>query len=293
MLFFRPFLLILCLALPISASLASTDNSPAKDSAWTGEPREKPKAKMKTADAAPAPEPSQTTPSPSRTTASNSSSASSSLSVSPSMPPAPPPTPTQSETKNQIATLSVDDLKEYATCSDAVKQLISQGLALTKLNLAYRYGSSDPKNGGMDCSGTVYYLLKQAGLDDVPRDASEMYKWVWTHSRFQAVVSSNPATFELDGLQPGDLLFWTGTYHVDRDPPVTHVMIYLGHNRQNGHRVMLGASEGRTFENKARYGVSVFDFLLPRTTSSTTLPARFIGYGAVPGLEKAFSAAIQ
>jgi cell wall-associated NlpC family hydrolase len=156
-------------------------------------------------------------------------------------------------------------------------------LALTRLNLSYAYGSSDPKNGGMDCSGTVYYLLRQAGVPDVPRDSSEMYKWAWQESRFWAVVSSHGDTFELAHLKPGDLLFWTGTYHIDRDPPVTHVMIFLGTDRQTGKLVMAGASDGRTFNGQPRNGVSVFDFKIPPAGGES----RFIGYAAVPGLEKA------
>jgi cell wall-associated NlpC family hydrolase len=208
--------------------------------------------------------------------------------VAPSLPPP--------ATTSHVATLAVSDLREYETQSPAVRRLLALALTLTTLDLTYKYGSSDPKNGGMDCSGTVYYLLNQAGLKDVPRDASEMYKWVWTRGRFQAVTSSNPDTFELALLKPGDLLFWTGTYQVDRDPPVTHVMIYLGINRHTGHRVMVGASEGRQFDGKSQYGVSVFDFTMPgkrrppdtasEMPSATDLQARFIGYGSIPGLEE-------
>ena len=146
----------------------------------------------------------------------------------------------------------------------------------------------------MDCSGTVYYLLNSAGLKDVPRDASGMYKWVWLHDHFRAVVSSNPDTFELAPLKPGDLLFWTGTYKVDRDPPVTHVMIYLGINRHSNRRVMFGASEGRRFNGASQYGVSVFDFTMPgkpgktdpgaKPAATSDLKARFIGYGPIPGI---------
>ena len=195
-----------------------------------------------------------------------------------------------------VATLELSDLREDETWSPSVRRLLADALMLTTLNLGYQYGSSDPKNGGMDCSGTVYYLLNEAGLKDVPRDASGMYKWVWTRGRFQAVTSSNPDTFELALLKPGDLLFWTGTYQVDHDPPVTHVMIYLGINRHSGHRVMVGASEGRQFAGKSQYGVSVFDFTMPgkrppsdsvpAMSSATDLQARFIGYGSIPGLEE-------
>jgi cell wall-associated NlpC family hydrolase len=150
-----------------------------------------------------------------------------------------------------VATLTVADLREYEMQPAQVQSLLAGALKLTMLDLGYIYGSSDPTAGGMDCSGTVYYLLRAAGLKDVPRDASGMYKWVWQQSQFEAVTSSNPQTFELALLKPGDLLFWTGTYAVDRDPPVTHVMIYLGINRHTGRRVMVGASEGRRFNDPA------------------------------------------
>ena len=183
----------------------------------------------------------------------------------------------------RVATLNVSDLQDYGVQPPVVQRLLARALALTKLDLAYHYGSSDPAGGGMDCSGTMYYLLQQAGVKDVPRDSSEMYRWVWTQGRFQAVVSSSLDTFELARLKPGDLLFWTGTYDVKRDPPVTHVMIYLGINRQTGRRVMMGASEGRRFNDVSRYGVSVFDFTIPRPEASGP-QSRFIGYGAIPGL---------
>jgi hypothetical protein len=183
----------------------------------------------------------------------------------------------------RVATLAATDLRDYDAQPPEVQRLIARALDLTRENLAYQYGSSDPRNGGMDCSGTVYYLLNDAGVKDVPRDSSEMYKWVWTQGRFRSVVSPNPDTFELAPLQPGDLLFWTGTYDVDRDPPVTHVMIYLGINRLTGRRVMMGASEGRRFNDLPRSGVSVFDFELPRHAKGDDGTSRFIGYGAIPG----------
>jgi cell wall-associated NlpC family hydrolase len=204
------------------------------------------------------------------------------------------PSPPEPAAQNHVASLTTSDLREYEEQPPEVKRLLAQALELTSLNLGYKYGSADPKNGGMDCSGTVYYLLNEAGLKDVPRDASEMYRWVWTKGRFQAVVSPNDDTFELARLKPGDLLFWTGTYQIDRDPPVTHVMIYLGINRHSGRRVMIGASEGRRFGGESRYGVSVFDFTIPGqkrksdpeadASSSPTPTSRFIGYSSIPGL---------
>jgi hypothetical protein len=201
------------------------------------------------------------------------------------------PPPGASSHAAYVATLAVSDLREYAMQPPPVQRLLASALKLTTLGLTYKYGSADPANGGMDCSGTVYEVLREAGLKDVPRDASGMYKWVWTQARFNAVTSSSSDTFELAALKPGDLLFWTGTYAVDRDPPVTHVMIYLGINRQSGHRVMVGASEGRRFNGKSMYGVSVFDFILPGrkhvgdASAAPDSQSQFIGYGSIPGLE--------
>lgn len=187
---------------------------------------------------------------------------------------------TGSDPDARVATLDAADLKDFDAQPPAVRRLLAEALRLTKLNLGYKYGSSDPSAGGMDCSGTIHYLLGWAGIADAPRDSSEIYRWAWTQGRVEPVVSASPETFELARMKPGDLMFWSGTYHVTRDPPVTHVMIYLGINRNTGRRVMVGASDGRRFNGVSRYGVSVFDFEMPRPGSD----ARFLGYAAIPGL---------
>ena len=71
---------------------------------------------------------------------------------------------------------------------------------------------------------------------------------------FRAVLSRDIDSFELNELKPGDLLFWTGTYDVEKDPPVTHTMIYLGKEKKTGKPVMVGASDGRTFEGERSPG---------------------------------------
>ena len=153
------------------------------------------------------------------------------------------------------------------------------------LHLGYQYGSSNPQNGGMDCSGTVFYLLRQMGLKDVPRQADGFYHWVWSEKLFFAVnsASTNFDSFEWKLLQPGDLLFWTGTYDVKRNPPISHVMIYLGEDEVTGHRFMFGASENRRYREMRKSGVGVFDFELPKPGTSDS-SSRFIGYARIPGL---------
>jgi len=200
---------------------------------------------------------------------------------------APAPAPPAPPAAAKQASLRPADLAEFDAQPAPVRALIADALALTGQGLSYKYSSADPKNGGMDCSGTVNYVLLGEGVSGVPRDASDFYVWVRKRGLFQAVNSTDPQSFELAALKPGDLLFWTGTYSIERDPPITHVMIYLGTEKKTGKRVMFGASEGRRYDGASRYGVSVFDFTLPGfppPKSYTSGTARFIGYAPVPGL---------
>ena len=184
------------------------------------------------------------------------------------------------------ASLEVTQLEDLSAQPENVRSLIKAALDLTRQNLTYTYSSADPANGGMDCSGFVYYVLTQAGLHDVPRDASGQYAWVRKVDKFQAVISRGLDGFELDELKPGYLLFWSNTYKTDHDPPVTHTMIYLGREKSTGNRVMVGSSDGRSYRGLPRWGVSVFDLKpVPASSPSSGGSApRFIGYGSIPGL---------
>ena len=167
-----------------------------------------------------------------------------------------------------------------------MRAITDTALELTRRNLNYTYGSADPANGGMDCSGFVFYVLTQNGVRAVPRDSSQQYVWLRKAGNFRAVNSRREDSFELDELVPGDLLFWTGTYHIERDPPITHAMIYLGRDKKTNQRIMVGASDGRTYKGESRYGVSVFDFKIPRPgkTDEGRMSPSFIGYGHIPDL---------
>jgi cell wall-associated NlpC family hydrolase len=183
-------------------------------------------------------------------------------------------------------TIAPNELSDFDSYAPAVKKIVEKSLDLAGRNLTYKYGSADPASGGLDCSGFVYYVLRENGFTDVPRDSSGQYVWVRKAKTFHAVISKNDDSFELAELKPGDLLFWTGTYDVNRDPPITHAMIYLGKEKNTGRRVMVGASDGRVYRDQSRYGVSIFDFKVSsarRTTASGRTPT-FVGYGRIPGL---------
>jgi cell wall-associated NlpC family hydrolase len=197
------------------------------------------------------------------------------------------PSPSPLAKKNAPnATITTDEIVGYESYGPEVRKIIETSLALTTQNLGYKYGSADPAAGGMDCSGFVHYVLSKEGMKDVPRDAREQYIWVRKAGKFQAVLGHSDDTFELSDLKPGDLLFWSGTYNVDRDPAITHTMIYLGREKATNHRIMVGASDGRTYKGQSRFGVSVFDFKVSRLGAKTDDKAGpvFVGYGRIPAL---------
>ena len=184
-----------------------------------------------------------------------------------------------------MSTIAPYDIEGYAKYSEEVRKILDLSLSLTTQNLGYKYGSADPVNGGLDCSGFIYYVLGKCGYKDVPRDAREQYIWVRKAGTFQAVLAHRDDTFELDALQPGDLLFWAGTYNVNRDPAITHTMIYLGREKGTNQRIMVGSSDGRTYKGQQRFGASVFDFKVgPIAPKKDGLTPVFVGYGRIPGL---------
>ena len=256
-----------------STPTPSPEASPKRKKASSSpSPTATPKSKSKRKKASPTPTPSE---SPSAT-------------ETPSASPAETPEPARGKKDWPNASLSPDQIADYDSDPPKVRQILDAGLALTKENLGYTYGSADPANGGMDCSGFVYYVLKQNGFPDVPRDSSQQYVWVRKGGNFKAVVSRKEDSFELDDLKPGDLLFWRGTYNIDRDPPITHSMIYLGREKRTNKRVMVGSSDGRTYDGKQRWGVSVFDFKMPPPPKSgdAKISPGFVGYGRIPGLSE-------
>ena len=181
-----------------------------------------------------------------------------------------------------VASIEPEALAGFEHYAPQLQQLIRDALALTKLNLTYTFGASNPKQGGMDCSGTIWYLLNSAGLKGVPRQSNEMAGWVQSNTLLHRTPTADSLKHpEFSALQPGDLLFWSGTYETaPRKIPVTHVMLYLGKLKKSGRAVVFGASDGRVYQGERRTGVSVFDFSLPSAGGTSS----FYGYGLIPGV---------
>jgi cell wall-associated NlpC family hydrolase len=293
---------------PSPTATESPDKSPSpkkKKTSASATPSPSPSASTKKKKSSPSPSPesspspsssasgkkkkrkSSPTPSPSPT---SSPSESASPSANPDATASPSPSASASPAarkKGAPATVAASEIVDYEKYPENIRNLTDMALQLTTRNLEYKYGSADPASGGMDCSGFVYYVLTQNGVRDVPRDSSQQYVWVRKAGTFRAVNSRKDDTFELEELAPGDLLFWTGTYSIERDPPITHAMIYLGRKKGTNQRIMVGASDGRTYEGESRFGVSVFDFKVSRAgkkDESRLVTPAFIGYGRIPGL---------
>jgi cell wall-associated NlpC family hydrolase len=149
-------------------------------------------------------------------------------------------------------------------------------------HLPYKFGSSNPKSGGFDCSGAMYYVMRRCGYKP-PRTSAQQYIWIRDNAKIhkvgKKVESFDDPAFK--HLRVGDLLFWSGTYTpIDgRKVKISHVGIYLG-KEADGRRIMACASEGRSYRGKKGDGYGIYDFRLPRKTSKST----FVGYGSLPGM---------
>ena len=181
-----------------------------------------------------------------------------------------------------VSSIDPESLVNFEFYPPQIQQLVRAAMTLTKQNLRYTFGASDPKAGGMDCSGTIYFLLNSLGLKAVPRQSDEICEWVQVTTLLHRTASADTLEHpEFAALQPGDLLFWSGTYEAGkRKTPVSHVMLYLGKLKSGNQPVVFGASDGRYYQGERRNGVSVFDFTMPKPDSKSKL----YGYGLIPGV---------
>jgi cell wall-associated NlpC family hydrolase len=83
--------------------------------------------------------------------------------------------------------------------------------AVSMLGIHYKYGGTSPENG-MDCSGLVRYVFKEAWGTNLPRTSAE--------------ISHVGQRVDPNNLQPGDLVFYNTLRR-----GFSHVGIYLGDNK--------------------------------------------------------------
>ena len=170
----------------------------------------------------------------------------------------PPPEEMHSERKLSDQEMFIQELRKRA-----------EGLSLQ--GFPYIFGGSSPADGGMDCSGTMKYLL--AGMvENMPRASYQQYAWL-KQNRSMHHTKTIPAKMGgRRGLKPGNLIFWGGTYNSGHK--VSHVMIYLG-QAPDGRHFMFGA-RGKNKTGLNGSGIDIFE-LRPGKSKS------LVGYGSLPG----------
>jgi cell wall-associated NlpC family hydrolase len=109
----------------------------------------------------------------------------------------------------------------------------------------------------MDCSNTSRYLYKATANIQLPRTASDQYYYLHLQGKAWDVPQTANGFVDTDylhnHLKPGDLLFWENTYRPERQPPITHVMVFLGTNSA-GQWIMAGSQSSRGGEHNRRNG---------------------------------------
>ena len=183
------------------------------------------------------------------------------------------------------ALIATADLAGFDTLPEDRRKLIEGAIAVARDSpwLPYTPRGADPSQGGFDCSGAMYFVLRKAGLDP-PRMAAEQLQWLKSNKRLHevqrdAVALEHPSLKE---LRPGDLLFWGTPGSADDGAKVniTHVALYLGAEKKDGRPVMINSTDGRSYRGTKANGYGVYDFRLPQAGAKVA----FIGYGTPLGI---------
>lgn len=119
------------------------------------------------------------------------------------------------------------------------------------------------ENWTMDCSNTVRYTYQKVFDKELPRISYDQYIAAKKSGVFHKAPVTPNGSVDTEALRKalrmGDVLFWENTYNVDRDPPVSHVMVYLGKNKANNMK-MFGAGTFGKGEQTNSGGVDVYPF---------------------------------
>ncbi len=104
---------------------------------------------------------------------------------------------------------SVPLLSRISSFTDRAASLAIEAMSLVGIH--YKLGGTSPENG-LDCSGLVRYVFREANGTELPRTSSE--------------ISRVGEKIDKKDLQPGDLVFFNTLKRA-----FSHVGIYLGDNQ--------------------------------------------------------------
>jgi cell wall-associated NlpC family hydrolase len=186
-----------------------------------------------------------------------------------------------------------ENTSDSSSVSDWAHRFRLQAENLANRGIAYDEDWCPPGEAhswAMDCSNTSRYLYKVTTGIDLPRTASDQYYYLHLQNKAwdvpQAANGFADCDYLRERLKPGDLLFWENTYKPERQPPITHVMIFLGTN-EKGQWIMVGSQTSRGGLHNRRHGgpdIYVFDPTKPCGGYSTWLglvhhQGRFCAFG--------------
>ena len=156
-------------------------------------------------------------------------------------------------------------LAEAAVTPEQHQKLVETCRWLAAQNLAYSQSWQPPGHPyviTMDCSNTIRYIVWKVFGINLPRTASDQYVILKQKNQVRSVPVQADGSVDqnrlLSSMRSGDLLFWEWTYNVPRDPPISHVMIYLG-RKKNGQAMMAGSSQRHDGERGGGVDVYAFD----------------------------------
>ena len=114
--------------------------------------------------------------------------------------------------------------------------------AMSLVGIHYRRGGSSPEHG-LDCSGLVRYVFKEAAGAELPRTSAE--------------ISKLGENVDKKDLQPGDLVFFN-----TRGGRFTHVGIYINdaqfiHSPMPGTRVTVSRMDSAYYRHRFTYAVRI------------------------------------
>jgi len=150
--------------------------------------------------------------------------------------------------------------------TDVANRFMQEARDISNLGLEYDESWRPPGEShawAMDCSNTSRYIYKVTTGLDLPRTASDQYYYLHLQNKaWDVPLDSNgfaDSSYLREKLKVGDLLFWENTYRPERQPPITHVMIFLGTN-EKGQWIMVGSQSSRGLHNHRGGGPDIYVF---------------------------------
>lgn len=183
------------------------------------------------------------------------------------------------------ALIAAADLEDFDALPADRRKLIEGAITVARDSpwLPYTARGTEPSDGGFDCSGAMYFVMRLASLDP-PRTAAAQLQWIERSGRLHEVPADalNVDHSSLKRLRPGDLLFWgrPGSVDAGTKAEITHVAMFLGTEKKDHRPVMINSTDGRSYRGVKANGYGIYDFRLPLAGARIA----FIGYGTPPGI---------